>query len=247
MINIAISLAISGCLFLLLFGTRLLGAYEALVPCVIAAVIAYIFLARRIFRKLEAVFVQSAQVLQTVPPKFDVAIATMERAYTLVPWQIGIRSQIDTQIGIVYFLQREFSRALPYLQRSLMFGHWMGGAMLGVVYYKKKNFAEMHKTFQVVCKRAKKQSLPWSLYAYLRLQTGDRTGALRVLNDGLKACGPDERLKENLLAVQNDKKMKMRGYKEQWYQFHLERPPAQYQQQNGPPQRVGRAARRGRW
>lgn len=247
MINIAIALGLSLVAFAALYAPHFLSAYEALVPAVITAIVAYLFLARRIFRKLEMTFMQSAQMLQSMPPNFDVAVATMQQAYKYVPWQLGIRSQIDTQIGIVFFLQRDFNRALPYLQRSLVFGHWMGGAMLGVVYYKKKNYPQMHKTFQIVCKRAKKQSLVWNLYAYLRLATGDRTGALKVLNDAKSYCGTDERLKDNLMAVQNGKKMKMRGFKEQWYQFHLERPPAQYQQQQGPPQRMGRAQRRGRW
>ena len=34
-------------------------------------------------------------------------------------------------------------------------------------------------------------------------------------------------LKQNLLSLQNGRKMKMKGYQDQWYQFHLEKMPDQ--------------------
>ena len=51
----------------------------------------------------------------------------------------------------------------------------------------------------------------------------------------------------SLLALQNNKRLKMRSYNEQWYQFHLERPPTKYQQQAFVGGKMGKAARRGRW
>ena len=148
--------------------------------------------------------------------------------------------------GVIYFLQKEFSRALPYLKRSSMFGHWMGGAMLGVIYYKKKDHAAMRQTFETVTRRGKKHGLAWCLYAYLLTQMGDQETAQQVLTRGVKAAADDSRVKDALLAVQNGKKIKMKAYKEQWYQFHLERPPPEYAQpaMGG---KVSRAARRGRW
>jgi hypothetical protein len=35
---------------------------------------------------------------------------------------------------------------------------------------------------------------------------------------------------QNLLALQNDKKMKMKGYGDQWYALHLEEHPAIFEQ-----------------
>ena len=148
---------------------------------------------------------------------------------------------------MIHFMQKEFNKAQPFLQRSASFGHWMGGAMLGVIYYKKKDHTRMRQTFEVVTKRGKKQSLAWTLYAYLLNQIGARDEAMQVLSKGLKATKEDPKVKEALLALQNNKKIKMRNlYKEQWYQFHLERPPAQQQQVVGGG-KVKKAARRGRW
>ena len=62
----------------------------------------------------------------------------------------------------------------------------------------------------------------------------DRDKAIAVLARGKEALGgKDETLNENLLALQNNKKMKMKKYGEAWYQFHLEQHPAMRQAQRG--------------
>ncbi len=233
--------------FALFYLSGLLSAAESSAPAVVALLAAYYVLAKRSFKRVEVIFTEAGKALQSMPPRLDLAVSTLEKAYALAPEQLGIRSQVDTQIGVIYFLQQDFNKAKPYLERSLSFGHWLGGAMLGVIHYKKKEHAEMRKTFEVVTKRAKKQGLVWCLYAYLLQQIGDDAGAQKVLIDGKKAAAGDEKVGENLLAVQNGKKVKMRGYKEQWYQFHLERPPADQQQQMVFGGRLSKQARRGRW
>jgi tetratricopeptide (TPR) repeat protein len=246
--NIAMALGVGVLAFAILYAPGFLNFGESLVPGLLAAVAAYVVLARRTFRRLEAIFAESAQVLQSVPPKFDLAVSTIQKAYALAPYQLGIRSQVDAQIGVIYFLQKDFNKAQPYLQRSLVFGHWLAGAMLGVIQYKKKDYAEMRKTFGVVTKRAKKQGIVWNLYAYLLVQLNEKDAAMRVLTDGLKHTGDDARVKDSLLALQNGKKLKMRAYKEQWYQFHLERPPIEYSHGGGGMGgKMSKIARRGRW
>lgn len=245
--NLLIALGLGVLVVATLFVPGLLKFGESLVPGLLVAGIAYAMLARRVFRQVEAIFMDASKSLQTMPPRFDQAINNMQKAYALAGYQFGVRSQIDTQIGVIYFLQQEFNKALPYLKRSLMFGHWMGGAMLGVIYYKKKDHAEMRKTFDVVTRRAKKQGLVWCLYGYLLDQIGDKDAAMRVLSDGVKKASDDARVQEALLALQNGKKIKMKAYKEQWYQFHLERPPVEQQQMPFGGGRISKAARRGRW
>jgi len=219
---------------------------ESIVPSVMVVFIAYFILARATFKKVEVIFTEAASYLQHQPPKFELAVSTMEKALAYAPTQFGVRSQVDNQIGVLYFLQKQFNKALPYLERSLGFGHWMGGAMLGVIYYKKKNHDKMKTTFDAVLKKAKKQSLAWNLYAYLLCQIGDRDQAQSILIQALKKTDEDPKVQDSLQALQNGKKIKMKAYKEQWYQFHLENPPKQYQQtQMGG--KVSKATRRGRW
>ena len=62
--------------------------------------------------------------------------------------------------------------------------------------------------------------IPWAIAywsAVIDLQQGEYERAIEVLSRGAKVLGDaDERLKINLLALQNDKKMKMKSYGEQW-------------------------------
>jgi tetratricopeptide (TPR) repeat protein len=244
--NIFLSLLLGVIVFALLFATGVLRLGESILPAVFATVIAYFLLARWVFKKVEKIFTDASKSLQSMPPKFDLAIAGMEKAYAYAPMQLGVRSQVDAQIGVIYFLQKEFNKAQPFLARALGFGHWMAAAMLAVIQYKKKDHDEMRKTLEIVTKRAKKQALAWCLRAYLLAQVGDRDAAQQALVEGVKKTKDDAKVKEALLAVQNNRKIKMRAFKEQWFQFHLERPPAQYQQVvvGG---RMPKAARRGRW
>lgn len=245
MLNLLYSLLVGLVAATLFWATGWLSPGASAVPATLLALGTAVVLARRSFAELQAVMMRGAACLQTMPPKPDQAIAIMSQAYPIARRQLGIKSQIDGQIGIIYFLQREFGRAQPYLTRSLLFGHWMGGAMLGVIQYKKKDVAGMRRTFATVLRKAKNQGLAHNLYAYLLVQVGDRDGAQKVLTDAAAHKDADPRIKENLLALQNGRKMKMRGYSEQWYQFHLERPPVMQQPQQGS-SRAQRMARRGR-
>lgn len=246
MYNLLIALGVGLVVVLALFLPGILGLGEAIVPGVLAITVAYFVLVRRTFKQAEGIFQEGARALQSMPPKFDLAIATFESVYALAPWQFGLRSQVDAQIGVTYFLQQNITKALPYLARAHRFSYWLSAAMLAVIYYKKKDLEAMRGTLKTVVKRGKKHSLAWNLSAYLLCQIGDRDAAQQLLVDGLKKTNGDVKVKEALLALQNGKKIKMRSYNEQWYQFHLERPPAKYQQAPVG-QRVGKAARRGRW
>ncbi len=247
MFNLFIAVGIGLVVCLGLFVPSFLSFGESLVPGIFAMFVAYFILARRSFKQLENMVILASKPLQTMPPDFRAGIAALERAYPLARWQFGVRSQIDGQIGMIHFLQQDFSKSIPYLERSLHFGHWMGSAMLGVAYYKKKKNADMKRVMDIVVKRGKKQALAWALYAYLLSEINDQASAIAILTKGLAATENDARLKEAVLAVQNNKKIRMKVFKEQWYQFHLERPSNNYRQTPMGSGRGSRAAMRGRW
>jgi hypothetical protein len=46
-----------------------------------------------------------------------------------------------------------------------------------------------------------------------------------VLSKATEIIKNDARIEGNKLALQKNKPMKIRGYKEMWYQFHLDAPP----------------------
>lgn len=225
MYNLMVSLVVGAAVFGALFASSLLRWGEALVPAVIAVVVTMVVLGRKVMKQMEGVFEKVGKELQN--QRFDQAIATMKGAYPLAKKQFGMTSQLDAQIGMITYIRKDFSASIPYFERSKRLGHWVGVAMLAVAYYKKKDYTKMRETFELVTSRAKKQGLAWNLYAYCLSQIGEDAAAQAVLARGVKASDNDKRVAENLIAMQNGKKIKMKGYAEQWYQFHLENPPMQ--------------------
>jgi hypothetical protein len=225
MLNLLFSLAVGGVVFAVLFFTHLLTLGEALVPAVIGVAVAMFVLGRRVFKAMERLFEEAAKDLQN--QRFDAAIKTLKTGYSLTRRQFGVQSQLDSQIGMITFLRKDTNAAIPFLDRSKRLGHWFGVGMLGVAYYKKKDYTRMRESFELMVKRAKKQGLAWNLYAYCLSQMGETAAAQAVLVRGESATAGDKRVKENLLALQNGKKFdkKMRSYAEQWYQFGLDTPP----------------------
>jgi len=225
MLNLFTSLGIGLVVTLALYLPHFLRLGEAIVPGVIAAIVTMFLLGRRVFKEVEVIMTDAAKDLQA--QRFDIAIATLKKGYALNRRQFGVRSQIDSQIGMILFLRKDTNAAIPYLESSKRLGHWLGVAMLAVGYYKKKDHVRMKETFELLVNKGKKQGLAWNLYAYCLSQIGDSAGAQAILARGEAAATGDNRVKENLLAVQNGKKIKMKGYANDWYQFHLEAPPMQ--------------------
>ena len=68
-----------------------------------------------------------------------------------------------------------------------------------------------------------KESLLWNLYAYcLSEECKDNSKAIQILEKGLKKLPGDSHITENIENLKSGKKMKMRSFGDQWYQFHLE-------------------------
>jgi tetratricopeptide (TPR) repeat protein len=157
--------------------------------------------------------------------QFRRSIEIIKEGYKLKSWQFLIESQINGQVGVILFSIKDFDEAEPYLRNSFL-KNWMAQAMLGVTYFRKKKYDKMKEVFERGVKGNKKEALMWALYAWCLWKNKDRTSAIEVLIRA-KEHSTDERIEKNLQALKNNKKMKMEGWKENWYQFHLAKPPVQ--------------------
>ena len=158
-------------------------------------------------------------------------------------WAPFLSSQIDGQIGAILFMKKEFEKARPHLERSFIRG-WDSKLMLAILVsgaldakkQKKQELtlAPVDEILEKVVRFSAKQGLLWSAWAWLHWTNGDSTRALQILARGKVALGDtDAHLVANLLAVQNEKKMKMKGYGEPWYALHLEQHPMMMEQKRG--------------
>ena len=233
MYSILISLG-AGALVTILFGSIIGGpgisVGYGLIPGIITTVALWLYLGRRIGKKLEALMMRFQEEIQPKgmakpdPKAIDRGIVILREGYKFKGWHIMVGAQIDGHVGWAYFSAKRFDEAKPYLEKATG-RHWIAKAMLGVLYYKKKQHEQMKKTFQKTLKWARKESFYWNLYAYCLWKSGDRDGAIDILSKGLEVLKDDERIESNRLALQKKKKMKMRGWDSMWYQFHLDTPP----------------------
>jgi uncharacterized protein HemY len=137
-------------------------------------------------------------------------------------WQFYIKKQMNAQIGMVYYLRRDFSKAYDYLAEGFV-RHWVAMGMLGIIYMKRNQPKKMIATFDKAVAATRKEPLLWSLYAFCLEKIGDRNKAVSIMEKGLKKVADDELMTANLEALKSGGKMKMQGYGDLWLQFQLEK------------------------
>lgn len=164
-------------------------------------------------------------------PQVVTMLEQLKKKYGRLQFFAG--ASLDGQIGSILFMQEKFDQARPYLERSFV-RLWNTKVMLAVLKFKKKDYEAMDAVMERAAKYSPKQGLLWSTWAFMHQKAGNRDKAIDVLNRGkAQLQDKDPLLSENLLALQNGKKMKMKAYGDAWYQFHLEKHPMLKKAQRG--------------
>src|SRR5438445_2503785 len=222
MINLLLSLAAALVTFCAFFFSGLAHALGSIFPALVAGIVAYILLARRTVKQLEALMAQVQKEL--AGRRIDKAIALLESSFPLARWQFLVASQLHGQIGSLLYIQKKFEEAEPHLRKSFV---KMGTAraMLGAQHFRRKEWKEMESVFDAALRANKGESLLYAVYAFCEDKRGERKKAIEILQKGVSEVKSDERLKTLLGRLQNDKRMKLEAFGEQWYQFWLETPP----------------------
>ncbi len=230
MYTLIISLALAALTFALSYA--FFGVVAAIFPTVAVLLISFFLISRRLATTLE----NTMKDLQK-----DLMKGQIERALTTLQdikrrfgkWQFFLGATIDGQIGSIYYMKGQFATAKPYLEKAFV-RHWVAKAMLAVTYYRERKYEKMNEIFKAATSANKKAGLLWSLWAYCVWRNGDTERAINILGQGKNALsGADPHLLANLLSLQNQKRMKMKSYGEQWYQFQLEVSPTQQMARQG--------------
>ncbi len=179
----------------------------------------FVLLSRITMKKVMAIIETAGKDLQG--QRFEKAVRELKDALKYGKWQIYVNGQLNSQIGMIYYMKRDFSNAFPYLEKSF-FKNWAAMGMLAICYMKRQKKDKMVATFEKAVMGSPKESLLWNLYAYCLNECGDTTKAKEALEKGLKKLPGDAQLKENLENLQQGKKLKMRSFGDMWFQFHLE-------------------------
>jgi len=179
-----------------------------LIPGVLAFVLTYVLLARRVANRLKALVSTAQKDLQTISSPRDrdakvaKAVKTLEQGLQYEKWQFLVAPQVHGQIGILHYMMKDYAAAEPHLAKASS-RDAMAQAMRGALRFQRKEYGTMTEDFERAVKAGKKESLVWAV-----------------------AANPsDEKLKAGLTALQNDKRLKMKAYEPMWWQFGLEQPP----------------------
>lgn len=183
--------------------------------------VVYFLLLRWVMKKVNAVMEIAQRDLQA--GRTEKAIKILQEAFKYGSWQFFVKEQINSQIGSILYLKRDFSGAFEYLKKGFV-RHWIAMAMLGICYMRRTQNAEMKKTFDKAISGSRKEDMLYCVYAFCLDKIGERNKAIEVLEKGLKKANNTEIMNENIALLKDGKKMKMKGYGDFWLQFHLEKP-----------------------
>jgi tetratricopeptide (TPR) repeat protein len=193
--------------------------WAAAIAALVLFAASFLIIARIVTKKLQEIMEPAMKDIQA--QRFDKGIRDLKDGLKYAKWQIYVESQINSAIGMVYFVRREFKTAFPYLEKGF-FKNWVTMGMLAVTYMKRNKHDKMKETFEKAVIASPKESLLWSLYAYCLNEVGENVKACETLSKGLGKLPGDENLKQNLELCREGKRLKMKNYGEMWLQFHLE-------------------------
>ncbi len=222
MINLALSLLVAAVsLVVVQLATHWSLGY-CILPAVAAFAVAFFILNRRTSQRVQALMDGVQKDLGA--GRVEKAMEALQQAFALAPWQFLLAAQLHGALGQLLYARKEFDEALPHLRRAF-FRDWMAQALLGALLFQRKDYEKMVEAFEKAVKAGKKEGLTWSAYAWCWQKAGETPKAQAILARAVETNPSDERLKSNLAAVQNGKKIKMRAYEPAWFQFHLEKLP----------------------
>ncbi|HOI14821.1 MAG TPA: tetratricopeptide repeat protein [Geobacteraceae bacterium] len=220
MYNIFIALGTAIVVFAVLFFATDVSWWVCLAPALLVFAAVYLLLVRMVMKKVNGIMEAAGKDLQG--QRVEKAIRTLKEALRYGPWQFSVTGQVHSQIGMIYYMKRDFSNAFPYLEKGFS-KNWVSMGMLAVSYMKRNKKDSMTNTFEKAVQWSPKESLLWNLYAYCVSEGGDTEKAKQILERGRKKLPGDERIAANLEALKEGRKMKMKSFGDMWLQFHLER------------------------
>lgn len=192
------------------------------------AVLAMILITRRVAKRLEERFLTAQKQVQA--KQFKLAAATLEALLPMSRWQILLAGQIHAQLGVIHFAERDEDKALKNLAKA---SPRVPEAMLirAVLHHRKKEPEKVRETMELAVRLSKKQVILWNAWAFMLEQSGAREEAIAVLQRGLKKNPGHEATTQNLLQLQNGKKLNMKPFGMNWYSLQLEKPPMSMMQE----------------
>ena len=221
MLSALISFIIAAVFGAAIFFTTSLHPVVPVVTGLAAFTLMYVLLLKQVMKRVgESMDTVQKDLMANRPEAAIHKLEAVQKKYAY--WQFFIKKQMNAQIGMIYYMRRDFNKAYEYLDQGFV-RHWVAMAMLAIIHMKRNQPKKMIATFEKTLAATRKEALLWSLYAFCLEKIGDRNKAVSVMEKGLKKVGNDDLMKANLESLKAGGKMKMQGYGDLWHQFQLEK------------------------
>jgi len=219
MYSMLVALALSAVTFLAI-GIPLKPTY-AIVPASAVFIGVYILLARRHSKAVEALMAKMQTELQQ--NRSENAIRMLHGGYDPAKWVFLMRGQIDGQIGSLHFMNKEFDKALPLLEKAWV-KHWIAKGMLAAYWFRKHKPETAFKVLDDAISASKKEPMLYGLKAFMQVKLKDKEGARDTLIKAKAKVANSDAIGANLVRLQNGQDLQMWQFGEAWWNFHLEKP-----------------------
>jgi hypothetical protein len=222
MLNLLLSSSIGTAGFLL--GSSIGSWTTGIVPCLIFFIGAWIVLSRRVSKKMEIIMMLAGREFEA--GRVDNGKRLIETGRGLGRWQFFLESQIDSQLGSIEYMQRNFKAARPLLEKGFK-RTWEPQGMLAAMDLREGKKERAIERILAVKKHGKKDPVMWGLACYACLQANKNDQALQIINEaiGIKQLAESTPLHHLRNAIQNGKAKKFKWAKvfgQPWLQYYPE-------------------------
>lgn len=199
--------------------THLLSTPGTILPSLIVFTVVVLLMLRRTSKIVEGI-IKGAEKHIT-GGRVEMAIKEVQGAMRWGRWHPFVPGQLHAIVGTLYYDTGKMNEAQPHLEKGLRWP-WTTKALLGVIYFKRREEKKMLKALETAVKTAKKEPIAWTLYAWCLQARDKKDEAVKVLERALKENKGDQRLEANLELAREGKKLKTAPYGDKWTRFRLE-------------------------
>ncbi|MBK8977981.1 MAG: tetratricopeptide repeat protein [Planctomycetes bacterium] len=222
MFTIILSAAIGAIVWLAGIALDIWGWVGGFFVGLLAFVIVAILVLRRVNKTMQPALLHVRR--QTEARALGPAIQSLEALLPVGRWMPMLAGQLQAQIGTLAHFLGDDEKALSALRKSSKRSA-EGQLMLGSLLYRRGDKDEALRVLAIAAAVHRKNALLHNTRAWLLAKEGRTQDAIAALVAYLKRDANNEPTKDNLLRLQNDRKMSMQRFGMEWFALQLEKPP----------------------
>ncbi len=222
MYSVAIAVAVG---LLLGFGGWLLSVWglgSAIFFTLLFGFAAWIVLVRRIGKRMQPMMLAVQRQLEA--GHIEPAMQSLRDMLAWGKWMPMLEGQIQAQLGVITFQLGDTKEAEQLLLKSSR-RVAEGQIFLATLQYRAGDKEKAMQTLHLASVVNRRHSLLHNVRAFLLHKEGQVDEAIKVLSAYLQKNKIDEIAKENLLRLQNGKKLAMKSLGMPWFMLGFEQPP----------------------